>query len=268
MADLIRFRAVLTALVVSACAQGTQSDEGGTQSLAEAGSAGADVAGGSGRAGGASPSSSGSPATNAGSAGRSGSGTGGTSTNGGASASAGGAHAGAGGTGAGGTSAGGTSAGGSSAGGSSAGSGSGGAPAAPCSGKKPESDCTCQSYSAHDYWFCPTARDFNAAEAKCVTAGLHLVKVTSAAEDKWLNDAVTAASFGEYFLGSTDASTPNTWTWLAGGTFWTGLANGTGSGYSHWNTGEPNASGDCVVVQTGFVWDDRACSDNRKYICD
>jgi hypothetical protein len=94
------------------------------------------------------------------------------------------------------------------------------------------------------------------------------VKIASAAEDQWVNDATVALSFGEYYLGSSDAMTPNTWTWLSGGTFWTGLANGTASGYAHWNGGEPNGSGDCLVVQTGFVWDDRVCTDNRKYICD
>jgi hypothetical protein len=186
---------------------------------------------------------------------------GGSATAGASAAGQGGASAGTGGKAGGG--AGGKAGGGG--GGASAGSGGG---AAACSGTKPESNCVCHTNNAHDYWFCPTPRTFAVGESNCVSANLHMVKIASAAEDKWVNDTANAASFGEYYLGSTDASTPNTWAWLAGGTFWTGVANGTASGYAHWNTGEPNASGDCLVMQSNFVWDDRVCTDNRTYICD
>ncbi len=293
-----RARLSLLLIVLSACAQGVDAVDPGPP-LASAGTgdaagivgaqAGSDSAtaagsGGTGAAGAGSASagahSAGSSASG-GSAGAAGSSKGGSasggSATGGNSGAAGSSSAGssAGGTssaGAAGSSSSGASSSGASSGGASAGSagtaGSGGTSAAPCSGKKPEANCTCQTYSAHDYWFCPTGHDFTTSEANCVSAGLHLAHVTSSAEDKWINDAANAASFGEYWLGSTDASTPNTWTWLAGGTFWTGVANGTASGYAHWNTGEPNASGDCLVVQTGFAWDDRICTDQRKYICD
>jgi hypothetical protein len=289
MANKSRYgRLSLLLLVVSACAQGIDSVENPAQEPST-NTAGADGAGASGQAGagtgtilgaGGNGPNGGSGAVAgaanvAGSAGA-GSSSGGASA-GSAGSSSGGASAGSAGSAKGGSSnAAGSSNGGASAGAggaSSAGSGGnnaggGGASAAPCSGKKPEANCTCQSYSNHDYWFCPTARNFVTSEANCVSASLHLARVTSAAEDKWLNDAANAASFGEYWLGSTDSSTPNTWTWLAGGTFWTGVANGTVSGYAHWNSGEPNASGDCVVVQTGSAWDDRICTDQRKYICD
>jgi hypothetical protein len=154
---------------------------------------------------------------------------------------------------------------GSTAGGSSAGSGGS---AAACSGAKPESNCVCHTNTNHDYWFCPTARSFDDGESHCTSAGLHLVKVTSAAEDKWVNDTANAATFGEYYLGGSDTNTPNTWTWLAGGTFWTGLANGTVTGYAHWGSSQPDGSGTCVVVQSNFVWDDRICTDHRLYICE
>jgi hypothetical protein len=271
----------LLLLVVSACARGVDSvDDSVLEPSTNA--AGADGAGASGQAGAGTIAGAGTTSGTAGSGPDGGSASvsgaanvGGTA---GAGSSSGGASAGSAGSAKGGSAnAAGSSNGGSSAGSaggaSSAGSGgsnagSGGANGAPCSGKKPEANCTCQSYGNHDYWFCPTARNFASGEANCASASLHLAHVTSAAEDKWINDAANAASFGEYWLGSTDASTPNTWTWLAGGTFWTGVANGTATGYAHWNSGEPNASGDCVVVQTGSAWDDRICTDQRKYICD
>jgi hypothetical protein len=278
---------LLCLLVITACAEGTPpvtdnneltestagstSGSGGEQAQG-GGSSGAGVTagatdGGSANAGG-SPNAAGS--ANAG------------SSNGGASGSAqtmagasGAATAGA--SAMGGSSAGGSSAGGAGSagkGGSSAGASSGGASAgsggsaAACSGTKPESNCVCHTNGGHDYWFCPTARDFADSESKCVAASLHLVKIANAVEDKWVNDTANAASFGEYYLGGTDANTPNTWTWLKGGTFWTGLANGTTSSYAHWGSNQPDASGTCVVVQSNFVWDDRICTDHRLYICD
>ena len=277
---------LLCLLAVTACAEGTpsiadtdqltDSNAGSTSGSSGAqalggGSSGMGVTAGSGdsdaggalNAGGSPSAGSSSGGTSDGAqGGASGSATAGASTVGGTSMG-GNAAAGAGAAGKGGTAAGGSA--GSMAGGSSAGSGGG---AAACSGAKPESNCVCHSNSNHDYWFCPTARDFADAESKCVGAGLHLVKISSATEDKWVNDTANAATFGEYYLGSTDASTPNTWTWLAGGTFWTGLANGTASGYAHWGPNQPDGSGDCLVVQNNFVWDDRICTDNRLYICD
>lgn len=275
---------LLCLLAVTACAEGTPSIAD-TDQLTDSnagstsGSSGAQALGGGSSGAGVSAGAAGSAASSAGGSfsaagspsagsssggtsdgaqgGASGSATAGASTVGGTSMG-GNATAGAGSAGKGGSAAGGS-------GGSMTGSGGG---AAACSGAKPESNCVCHSNSNHDYWFCPTARDFADAESKCVGAGLHLVKISSATEDKWVNDTANAATFGEYYLGSTDASTPNTWTWLAGGTFWTGLANGTASGYAHWGASQPDGSGDCVVVQNNFVWDDRICTDHRLYICD
>ena len=73
---------------------------------------------------------------------------------------------------------------------------------------------------------------------------------------------------GEYFLGATDATTPDEWSWVAGGKLWSGLANGTAYGFTNWSPNEPNGSGDCLVEQGNAVWDDRTCTDQRRYICE
>jgi hypothetical protein len=132
----------------------------------------------------------------------------------------------------------------------------------------PEANCSCGKLEAAEYWFCPTFRGFTDAEAKCTAQGMHLPKVESQAEDAWLYLTATAKALGEYYLGATDSAVPDTWMWLAGGQLWQGLADGTPTGYVHWNTMEPNASGDCVVVQNGGAWDDRTCGDERKFICE
>ena len=132
----------------------------------------------------------------------------------------------------------------------------------------PDASCSCLVFGGHDYWFCTTFLTFAAAENKCKARGMHLPKVESQAEDDFLYNTGLEKVMGEYYLGGTDATVQDTWTWLAGGTFWTGVANGTASGYVHWGSNEPNASGDCLVVQSNDVWDDRICTDGRKYICE
>jgi hypothetical protein len=97
---------------------------------------------------------------------------------------------------------------------------------------------------------------------------MHLPKVESDAEDAWLYTTATAKTLGEYYLGATDSAVPDTWMWLSGGQLWQGVADGTPTGYVNWNTAEPNADGDCLVVQNGGVWDDRTCGDERKFICE
>ena len=145
--------------------------------------------------------------------------------------------------------------------------GAGGGPAE-CSSAAPDVSCTCEVYGAHDYWFCATYLTFSASENKCKSVGMHLPKIETQAEDDWLFSTAASKSFGEYFLGATDAATPNEWSWLAGGKFWSGLADGTALAYSHWSANEPNASDDCVVVQSNGPWDDRLCTYQRLYVCE
>lgn len=145
--------------------------------------------------------------------------------------------------------------------------GEGGAPPT-CTTVAPDATCTCVAHDAHDYWFCTTFLGFTAAEAKCTARGMHLPKVETQAEDAWLFAMCAEKSMGEYFLGGSDADVPDTWTWLQGGTFWQGVADGTAMGYTNWNSNEPNDSGDCLVVQSNGPWDDRTCGDQRKYVCE
>jgi hypothetical protein len=140
--------------------------------------------------------------------------------------------------------------------------------AAECSSPAPDVSCACEVHGAHDYWFCATYLSFSAGENKCKSVGMHLPKLETQAEDDWLFSTAASRSFGEYYLGSTDAATPDEWSWLAGGKFWSGVADGTALAYTHWSANEPNASGDCLVVQANGPWDDRGCTDQRLYVCE
>lgn len=139
---------------------------------------------------------------------------------------------------------------------------------AECLSASPDVGCSCEPHGAHEYWFCSQYLTFAAAENRCKSVTMHLPKIETQAEDDWLFAAAQAHTLGEYFLGATDATTPDVWSWLAGGTFWMGIADGTASGYAHWSPNEPNASGDCLVVQANGPWDDRICTDQRRYVCE
>jgi hypothetical protein len=146
--------------------------------------------------------------------------------------------------------------------------GSGGDGSTECVSTAPEASCSCVAYDGHDYWFCTSYLTFVGAENKCKAVSMHLPKIDNEAEDDWLFGTAATKTMGEYFLGATDASTPDEWSWLAGGKLWSGVADGTPTGYASFSPNEPNASGDCLVVQSNGPWDDRICTDQRKYVCE
>lgn len=132
----------------------------------------------------------------------------------------------------------------------------------------PEQNCVCHTHDSHDYWFCLLPQEFAEAQSRCAAKGLHLIQVSSAAEDGWIYDTAATLSFGEYFLGTTDATSPDDWAWLAGDQFWVGAANGTAAAYVNWMSGEPDGDGECAVVEEGLIWDDRSCAESHRYICE
>lgn len=272
--------AYLFILCAAGCSDGSDLIKtDGTSGSASSGSASGGSASGSAQGGSASGGSMAGGTATAGSAmggaasgGKGGNPSGGTQAGTGGAGGSGGTAAGAagkGGTGGagggGGTGGGGTGGGGTGGGGNG---GSGGDPPVKCDSTSPDASCTCAKNGDAEYWFCATFLEFDKAEAKCTAVGMHLPKVETAGEDTFLYTTAMAQSLGEYYLGGNDLAEADTWVWLAGGQFWKGQSDGTVTGYAHWNTGDPNHTGDCVVVQNGGVWDDRICNDERKYICE
>lgn len=112
--------------------------------------------------------------------------------------------------------------------------------------------------SAHTYKLTPST-DFDTAFDACSTAGAHLVAIHDPAEN-----AVVHAANGDGWIGLDDLQTE-------GGFHW---ADASPLDYSNWNqvTHEPNDSNkneDCAYVHADDgTWNDTACSDNRKGLCE
>ena len=75
----------------------------------------------------------------------------------------------------------------------------------------------------------------------------HLATITSAAEDTYVGNAVSAAGSGEFWLGGyqnpiTETIPTAGWTWVNGEGTFPGVNGATGfdNNYSNWNPGEPN----------------------------
>jgi hypothetical protein len=115
--------------------------------------------------------------------------------------------------------------------------------------------CTCARVlnGGRTYLFCSGNFTRDTARARCTGAGLDLVSVNDAAEQTFLEGQEDMHLMDEWWLGV--ARTPSgssTWRWV----------DGSGLGYSHWDGGEPNGSGDCARARTNGWWADQSCGTN------
>ena len=64
--------------------------------------------------------------------------------------------------------------------------------------------------------------------------GGHLVTINNAAEDAWIGDTfLGAATYDQFWIGSTDVEQEGNWKWTSGEAF----------NYSNWQPREPNNAG-------------------------
>ena len=129
--------------------------------------------------------------------------------------------------------------------------------------------------NGHFYEFVPTVVDWDVARSQAASKsyfGLqgYLVTVTEAGETNFIR---TKLDDRGGWIGASDAATPNDWRWVTGPEgmedggkgqlFWRGTASGTAipnNGYTNWNPGEPNDSGDVAYfirkacTFTGCQW--------------
>ena len=123
--------------------------------------------------------------------------------------------------------------------------------------------CTQASSGGHTYQFCDDfGLDWWSAEQTCGAFGYYLVTVDDAVEDAFL--AANTGGSGEWWLGYTDQGGGNEGSW-----YWSA---GNGTGYTNWNPGEPNDSGneDCaeMAAWTNWQWNDIQCWSSKSWICE
>jgi hypothetical protein len=95
---------------------------------------------------------------------------------------------------------------------------------------------------------------------RCESLGGYLAQITSAAE----HTAVSSIVRTDVWIGLNDRTTEGTFEWQLGGS-----ATAPAGTYLPWETGEPNASGDCVLNgASDSRWYDRTCSDSEAYVCE
>jgi hypothetical protein len=119
--------------------------------------------------------------------------------------------------------------------------------------------------SGHCYRYYRALRNWTTARNDCLALGAHLAVVTTQAE----NDIVTQltstnVAWPEIWLAGTDAAVEGTFVW----------DNAEPMTYTHWATGEPNASNgpdeDCLALRTDVpgMWNDEVCTGGLGYVCE
>jgi hypothetical protein len=126
-----------------------------------------------------------------------------------------------------------------------------------------------------------TNNGWSQAKTKCESAGLHLVRIDSKAENDFLWGLAFAQRNRDVWIGGSDLATEGDWRWPDGTQFWSGIAGdggvAIGGAYTHWWTpGEPNnlngasdGDGDCLAMsQIQGYWLDEGCNFFNRFLCE
>jgi hypothetical protein len=146
----------------------------------------------------------------------------------------------------------------------------------------PDTGCTRSVFGGNEYFYCPTARNWDAARARCnMQLYGDLVRIDSAAENSHVLSLI-GTTMAAWFGGTDDPdfSVEGQWRWSNDTSqFWTGTAGGTAymGAFAFWNSGEPNDSGaneDCaeILPMTGANagrWNDQPCTTRTiPFVCE
>jgi hypothetical protein len=113
----------------------------------------------------------------------------------------------------------------------------------------------------HCYFPLAAPTSWDVANGACVDAGAHLASITSAAEQTAVTSFVNSQ---ERWLGlrrpNGSPSQDSSFAWSS---------NEPRGGYSNWESGEPNGSGECVRMRTSTAkWSDLSCTQQRSGLCE
>lgn len=128
--------------------------------------------------------------------------------------------------------------------------------------------CPCATVVLADrtYLLCEAPRTWMGAQELCQLHGYELAMIEDATEDGFVYDTVSGLGLVDPWLGSNDGFAEGSWVW----------GEGFPMLYTNWDDGEPNDGSeggeDCGVVMTQVgresLWDDRACDEERAYVCE
>jgi len=118
-------------------------------------------------------------------------------------------------------------------------------------------DPTYSPHGGHSYKAYPAPNvDYDTAIDRCTADGAHLAVVDSMEESEYLRTLVNT----DAWIGLDDLTIENTFRWVTGAT----------SSYRRFNTSEPNNNNgeDCVYVRSDGTWNDTACEDSKRVLCE
>ncbi|XP_022112054.1 lectin-like [Acanthaster planci] len=118
----------------------------------------------------------------------------------------------------------------------------------------------------HDcYKLYDEAKNWAAAEQRCVADGAHLTSVHSAEEDDFLNQLSQQGTAGNKhtWIGLNDHQAEGSYVWT----------DGSPTDYLNWHKGEPNNHGKgehCMEInffELDGTWNDHFCDREHRFIC-
>jgi hypothetical protein len=111
-------------------------------------------------------------------------------------------------------------------------------------------------YYGHCYVVHTSGASFADATNVCASAGGHLVKIESSAENSFVTGLVSSTSW----IGASDQVIEGTFLWR----------DGAAATFTNWLSGQPDNSNneDCASLQTSGGWNDLSCSTTIPYVCE
>ncbi|GHU87270.1 hypothetical protein FACS1894202_01270 [Clostridia bacterium] len=106
-------------------------------------------------------------------------------------------------------------------------------------------------YESHSYKIFAAGVDWKSAKEFCEQTGGHLVTITSAGEQEFVEKMKKPSDKKWFWIGATCEDKPGTWTWVTGEKW----------SYSNWDAGEPNYSNGTELyaatdMRRGYRWND------------
>jgi hypothetical protein len=121
------------------------------------------------------------------------------------------------------------------------------------------------SFAAHTYILCHSALTWPEARDACASAGLHLVTITSQAENDWINaTGATLAPGGMWWIGLNDLAQTGSWVWVE---------DDSPAVFTAWAAGEPStaySNEHCVDMpySANNGWNNTRCDATLRYFCE